>query len=121
MATMLTFLPAEASQEEVANWPEPVVEHLGQRLGEAQRLGLAAAKAKGILIHPAAIAEVNGRYAVRFTVAFVGSDGHSYTAEKYFFYTSSRTIVLTFQWTSAAASGSMWVDRERILASLRIR
>ena len=118
IAAMLTFLPAESSQEEVAAWPEQVIHTLAQRLGEAQRRGLVAAGAREISVQPATKAEVGGKLAVRFMLAFVGHDGRRYSAEKYFIYTSSRTVVLTLQWTTPFSFGQK--DRDRILASLRV-
>ncbi len=119
IAAMLTFLPAEASQEEVAAWPVHVIHTLGQRLGEAQRQGLVAAGAREISVQPATRAEVGGKFAVRFMIAFVGSDGELYKAEKYFIYTSSQTVVLTFQWTGGSSSFAQ-KDRDRILSSVRV-
>lgn len=120
IAAMLTFLPAESSQEEVAAWPEHVVQTLAQRLGEAQRQGLVAAGSREISVQPATRTEVGGKLAVRFMLTFVGSDDRPYSAEKYFIYTSSQTVIMTFQWTSGPFSFGQ-KDRYRILTSLRVR
>lgn len=118
-SVMLTFLPPEASQEEVDAWSPAAVEKLGRSLGEATRVGLTAARSRDFWIGEVERIGAGEKTALRLSVEFTGPDGRRYQAAKYFIYTSSRTVILTLQWTKEPP-GITQRDRDRILRSFRV-
>jgi hypothetical protein len=92
-SAMISLIPGEISQEQIENWPETQIQKLVDFLMDAQRKGLIAVGSQNVSIHSAKKIRAGGKMAIHFIMDFTGINNRRYRAEKYFVYTSTRTVI----------------------------
>lgn len=119
LGVLVTVMPAELSQEELGTWSADMVRELGTLLAESQKKTLVASGMRDVSVGPSSLVNAGGKKAFYFTMNFTASDHRPYTAENYFIYTDTRTVVYSTQ-VGADQLAATAEERRRILESLRI-
>lgn len=116
---MMTVLPPELSQQELAELSAAQIRKLGTLLAGAARKGIESFGGSEFEAEAASLVPLAGKQAVFYSLRFLGPNGLRYRAEKYHVYTDSRTVILTTQ-VGLDRADAFASQRQKILEGLQI-